>query len=194
MKIESFDKRNLHKIVEWVKPIWSMVDWTEDFKSLDVEFIVRHNIFENDFALQLTSNQELLAVAFAAGREEENDSLLWLEPRKKELPLTEQNSLQLVAEYLEYMDKKTCSLMKEDAIRLTLFASGRKGLGSLILDELQQRLRSAGFKTMYLWTDSDCNHQWYPQHGYTLVEATPYRAFSTPSRDFFTYIFCKDLK
>ena len=207
LKISPFDERYLPKLVEWVRPLWSMVDWEgqvstvdwrDEFRDLDVEFILRHNIFRNEFALQLTEEreaggEELLAVALAAGKHEENDAVEWLAPRLAGLGQQEQDSLQLVVDYLEEMDAKTCTYMKEEDIRLTLFASSQPGCGRLILEELEGRLRAAGFASLYLWTDSDCTHQWYPRHGFELVEMARNEAFSTPQRDFLTYIFRKEL-
>ena len=191
--LEPFDEKYLQDIVRWVKPLWTMVDWREGFKSLDVEFIVRHNIFKNDFAFQLTDGHNLLAVAFAAKRTEENDAAQWLSSQLEELTVEEKSSLQLVADYLEEMDKRTCSFMAESDIRLTLFASSVAGFGGKILRELEKLLKTRGFKTMYLWTDSDCNHQWYPRHGFTLVESAAYETFSTAEKNFMTYIFRKEL-
>ena len=228
MNIEPFDSKYIPEIVDWVTPLWSMMDYDTDVsmmdfdtgtsmmdydtdvsmmdydtdvseksankkQDLDVEFIVRHNIFYNEFALQLVQEKKLQAVAFAARKEEENDALQWLEENRENLSAKEAESLQRVVEYLEHMDAKTCSVMEKDDIRLTLFASNQRGCGSMILQQLEERLRRAGFKAMYLWTDSDCNHQWYPRHGFELVEMARNENFSTPEKNFMTYIFCKKL-
>lgn len=219
MNIEPFDSKYIPEIVDWVTPLWSMMDYDTDVsmmdfdtgtsmmdfdaevseklsnkkQDLDVEFIVRHNIFYNEFALQLVQEKKLQAVAFAARKEEKNNALQWLEENRENLSAKEAESLQRVVEYLEHMDAKTCSVMEKDDIRLTLFASNQRGCGNLILQQLEERLRRAGFKAMYLWTDSDCNHQWYPKHGFTLVESEVNENFSTPQRDFLTYIFRKEL-
>ena len=201
MHVEPFDSKYIPKIVDWVTPLWSMMDWDTGVseksankkQDLDVEFIVRHNIFYNAFALQLVQGEELQAVAFAARKEEKNDALQWLEENNQNLSGRERESLQRVVEYLEQMDEKTCSCMEQDAVRLTLFASSQRGCGSMILQQLEEKLKMAGFKSLYLWTDSDCNHQWYPKHGFTLVESEVNENFSTPEKKFMTYIFCKKL-
>ena len=74
--------KNLPKLLNVVKDSWSMVKWEEDCKSLDVEFILRNNIFQNKYALQLEDNKEILAAAFAATKEDTNDAKLWLKPVK----------------------------------------------------------------------------------------------------------------
>lgn len=216
MNVEPFDSNYISEIVRWVRPLWSMMDFdagtsmmdfdvevsmmdfdteksSHEKQDLDVEFIVRHNIFYNEFAFQLVQGEELQAVAFAARKDEENHALQWLEENSGTLSGRERESLQRVVEYLEHMDAKTCSFMEKDDIRLSLFASSQRGCGGMILQQLEERLRDAGFKSLYLWTDSDCNHQWYPNHGFTLVEAEGNETFSTPDKKFMTYIFKKKL-
>ena len=210
MHVEPFDSKYIPEIVRWVTPLWSMMDWSTEVsmmewdtdvsekpshkkQELDVEFIVRHNIFYNEFALQLVQGEELQAVAFAARKEEKNNALQWLAENSQNLSVKEQESLQQVVDYLEHMDAKTCSFMEKDDIRLSLFASSQRGCGSVILSQLEAVLGRAGFKSMYLWTDSDCNHQWYPNHGFTLVESECNETFSTPEKNFMTYIFRKKL-
>ena len=210
MHVEPFDSKYIPEIVDWVTPLWSMMDWSTEVsmmewdtdvsekpshkkQELDVEFIVRHNIFYNEFALQLVQGEELQAVAFAARKEEKNNALQWLAENSQNLSVKEQRSLQQVVDYLEHMDAKTCSFMEKDDIRLSLFASSQRGCGSVILSQLEAVLGRAGFKSMYLWTDSDCNHQWYPNHGFTLVESECNETFSTPEKNFMTYIFRKKL-
>ena len=210
MHVEPFDSKYIPEIVRWVTPLWSMMDWSTEVsmmewdagvsekpshkkQDLDVEFIVRHNIFYNEFALQLVQGEELQAVAFAARKEEKNNALQWLAENSQNLSVKEQRSLQQVVDYLEHMDAKTCSFMEKDDIRLSLFASSQRGCGGVILSQLEAVLGRAGFKSMYLWTDSDCNHQWYPNHGFTLVESECNETFSTPEKNFMTYIFRKKL-
>ena len=53
--------------------------------------------------------------------------------------------------------------------------------------------RSKGFKTMYLWTDCECNVEWYAIRGYELVEEGTFEPFSTPEEPYKTYIFKKPL-
>lgn len=195
MNIEPFDSKYIQELVSWVRPIWTMVDWKRSVSTvdLDVEFIVRHNIFHNEFALQLVEGGRVLAVAFAARKNEENDALQWLSRQEQKLTEEEAAGMRQVVDYLEDMDRRTCRHMGDGDIRLTLFASGSPGGGGLILAELEERLRRSGFTSLYLWTDSDCSHQWYPRHGFTLVEAAQNEAFSTPQRQFMTYIFRKEL-
>ena len=168
----------------------------EHAEEFQLEVSILKSVEEEDGESILSAiedEEELQAVAFAAEKDEENQALQWLATQSGKLSEKEHRSLQQVVDYLEEMDEKTCSCLEKDAVRLTLFASCQRGCGSVILQQLEERLRRAGFKTMYLWTDSDCNHQWYPNHGFTLVAAQRNETFSTPEKNFMTYIFKKQL-
>lgn len=188
-----FDMKNLPKLLAVVKDSWSMVEWEDNFKLFDVEFIVRNNIFQNKYALQLEDNKEILAAAFAATKEDTNDAKLWLEKTCKNLSKKDKDSLALVAEYLDYMDKKTFSFMENDDIKLSLFISLKSGFGKNILSKLFKILKEDGFSSVYLWTDSDCNCQWYPKNNFTLVSEEIYSQFSTDTQEFRTFIYKKKL-
>ena len=103
-------------------------------------------------------------------------------------------SSQMGKEYIELMDTKTRAFMTDDDIQLTLYISRKKGCGSKLLNELCDRLRNQGYKNLYLWTDCECNWQWYTDHGYELVSKDVYEPFShEDGKDYLTYIFRKKL-
>ncbi|MBO4320311.1 MAG: hypothetical protein J5857_07560, partial [Treponema sp.] len=99
--------------------------------------------------------------------------------------------LELSRKYIDEMDEKTQALMQEKDIQLTLFVSRKPGCGSLILELLCERLKSEGWKNLYLWTDCDCNWEWYEKHGFTLVQKDTYEPFSNENEKYLTYIFQK---
>ena len=92
------------------------------------------------------------------------------------------------------MDEKTRAFMKDDDIQLTLYISRKKGCGSKLLNELCDRLRAQGWKNLYLWTDCECDWEWYIDHGYELVAKDIYEPFTEQDgEDYLTYIFKKAL-
>ena len=91
------------------------------------------------------------------------------------------------------MDEKTRAFMNDDDIQLTLYVSRKKGCGSKLLNELCEKLKAQGWKNLYLWTDCECNWQWYTDHGYELLSADVYKPFSSDNEDYLTYIFRKKL-
>ena len=117
----------------------------------------------------------------------------WYEEESKKYPSELLRSTLLGKSYIELMDEKTRAFMKDDDIQLTLYISRKKGCGSKLLNELCDRLRAQGWKNLYLWTDCECNWQWYTDHGYELVSTDVYKPFSSEEEDYLTYIFRKKL-
>ena len=68
------------------------------------------------------------------------------------------------------------------------------GILILYIEPPVQEFRKHNFKKMYLWTDTSCNHDYYPNHGFTL--ATKYRDshYSTNENDYITYIYWKPIE
>ena len=191
--LQPFDDKNIPLLVKAVTPSWSMVNWENSFRDVDIEFIIRNGIFYNEFALQLQNDKELLAVAFVEKQNETNDALNWLQNNKKELTKNEEKGLNLVVQYLQEMDSRVHDFMTKDDVKLSLFISLKSGYGEKIFQKLKTLLKKKNYKSLYLWTDSDCNYNWYPKHGFSLVEERPYSQFSTEETDFKTYIFKIDL-
>ena len=191
--LQPFDDKNIPLLVKAVTPSWSMVNWEISFHDVDIEFIIRNGIFYNEFALQLQNDKDLLAVAFVEKQNETNDALNWLQNNKKELTENEEKGLNLVVQYLQEMDSRVHDFMTKDDVKLSLFISLKSGYGEKIFQKLKTLLKKKNYKSLYLWTDSDCNYNWYPKHGFSLVEERPYSQFSTEETDFKTYIFKIDL-
>ena len=91
------------------------------------------------------------------------------------------------------MDEKTFSFMNADDVKLCLFISLEKGWGTTILREAQKYFVEAGFKNLYLWTDGECNVDWYFKNGFELVLEEEYSEFSLPEKPYLTYVFRKKL-
>ena len=196
MQIKPFEEKYIPYLVETVKPLWGVSGGKDEFNTVDVEFIVRNNIYENDMALELVQDDEILAAAFGAEKGEHNTAKQWLQAQidTGNFSESERESLALVSEYLTAMDERTLSFMGSEDVKLSLFISRCKGKGKIILNELVKKFSQKGFKNMYLWTDCTCNWQYYQEHGYELIEKARYEKFSTDDGyDFLTYIYKKRL-
>ncbi len=196
MQIKPFEEKYIPYLVETVKALWGVPNGTEEFNTVDVEFIVRNNIYKNDMALELVQDNEILAAAFGAEKGEHNTAKQWLDAQINTGNFSENEriSLALVSEYLTAMDEQTLSYMGKEDVKLSLFISRYKGKGKIILNELVKKFSQKGFKNMYLWTDCTCNWQYYQDHDYELIEKAKYEKFSTDDGyDFLTYIYKKAL-
>ena len=196
--LSRFDMKNLPQVVDVVLPLWAPPSADEDFVRLDVEFIVRNNIYQPRLSFQLADKKrspdnELLSAAFFTLKDGANTARAWLEENSRACSDSQKASLEMVKAYLEYMDKKELSFMNADDIKLSLYVSRKRGMGAALLEKLLPRLAAKGYKNLYLWTDSDCNWKWYVNHGYLLVSQEVYAPFSGPGRDYTTFVFKKPL-
>ena len=198
ISLERFDMKNLPQVVDVVLPLWAPPSDDEDFVRLDVEFIVRNNIYQPRLSFQLADKKrspdnELLSAAFFTLKDDANTARDWLCQNSRDCSDSQKASLEMVKAYLEYMDKKALSFMNGDDIKLSLYVSRKRGMGAALLEKLLPRLAAKGYKNLYLWTDSDCNWKWYVNHGYLLVSQEVYAPFSEPGRDYTTFVFKKPL-
>ncbi len=196
--IDRFEMKNIPQIVETVHPLWRPDDCDDDFARKYVEFIVRNNIFSDAFSFELIDENRdegdaFLSAAFFMRKGDSNDSRLWLEGQTKNLGPEGRIRFECARKYLDYMDEKTISLMGDADIKLSLFVSRKKGSGMKVISCAVEKLRRMGYRNIYLWTDSECNWQWYVNHGYELVNESEYEDFSSEDEKYMTYIFKKKI-
>lgn len=191
--IEPFNIENIYKIVETVKPMWTFCEWEESFRNFYAERIIRDNLFYNNMNFQLLSEEtkELLAIIFFWKKTDTNDVNEWILKNWEKFDENQKNSVRICSDFLETMESKVHALMNDDDIKLSLFVSLKKGEGSVLFNNLWQKLKNQGYKNMYLWTDCECNWQWYIKNGFTLVEEGIYEKFSSETEKYKTYIFKK---
>ena len=195
-KLEYFDIKNLPLVVDVVVPLWSPPIGDKEFKRFNVEYIVRMNMFDNDLNYQLVDADDgtLLSSAFLAKKGDASKADEWFAEASKKYPDNLKIASKMSHDYIELMDKRTFTLMNDDDIKLSLFVSRKPGCGSLIIDRILPMLHKEGFKNLYLYTDCDCNWQWYTKRGYTLVQEDIYKPFSDEHENYKTYIFKKEIQ
>lgn len=191
--IRPFEMKNIPLILDVVVPMWSPPVEDMSFRRFYVEHIVRNNFFENDLNFELIENGSFCTSAFFARKTDICKADEWYALESKKYPENLLTSTKIGKAYIELMDKKVRAYMNDDDIQLTLYVSRKKGCGSKLLNELCDRLRNQGWKNLYLWTDCECDWQWYTKHGYELLSEDVYKPFSSEDEDYMTYIFRKKL-
>ncbi len=195
--VRPFEMKNLPLAVDVVVPLWSPPVGDDEFKRFDVEYIIRNNIAENDYQFELIDESqnadELLAAAFLSRKGDVNKAKEWFDNESKRFPAELLAACALSRDYICIMDERTLSLMNDDDIKLSFFASRKPGAGGELFNRICDKLHAEGWKKLYLWTDCDCNWNWYNKHGLTLVEENVYEPFSSENEDYKTFIFSKPL-
>lgn len=196
LPLKPFNMENLPQIVNLVEDMWSPSSGDRAFRRIYVEYVVRHNISENEYHYELAGKDGLVSAAFFTRKGDACKVDEWFKEKISSYS-DYSDELKEVAQagkiFLDYMDQKTLSYMKEDDIKLSLFVSLKKGAGSVILNRICQLLKKQGWKNLYLWTDCECNWQWYFSHGFTLVEEDNYKPYEKDG-PYKTYIFSKKLQ
>jgi len=208
--LKHFDEKYIPSLVNRLIPLWNVPGESEDFNSRYVEMIIRTNMHINDMQFMMTektagktSISELKAIAFAATKSDKSDGS-WFFKLLEDASSRERNIFQTGRRYLNYMEEKTFSLMKNDDVKLCLFVSLERGWGSRILSEAVKEFKARGYKNMLLWTDCECNVQWYFENGWELVNEEEYEPFSRGTggsgkktgddrKQYMTYIFKKEI-
>jgi predicted N-acetyltransferase YhbS len=194
MQILPLNINQIDEAIAMVRPLWRVEGASDAFNDAYVGYIVRHNCYDNEFALQATEeNGHLLGIITAARKGEHNKAKTWLEERIGALTEAEQADLRTLQHYLEEGDRRTLSLMGDEDVKLSFFASARSGCGRMLLEEDMRRFRKHHFQNMYLWTDITCSHNYYPRHGFQLVDTYKAEEFSTDEADYLTYIYRKNI-
>lgn len=209
--LKQFDEKYISSLVNRLLPLWNVPGESEDFNRRYVEMIIRTNMHINDMQFMMTektagktSISELKAIAFAAAKSDKSDGS-WFFKFLEEASSRERNIFQTGRRYLNYMEEKTFSLMKNDDVKLCLFVSMERGWGSRILSEAVKEFKARGYKNMLLWTDCECNVQWYFDNGWELLSEEEYEPFSRGTggsgektgddrKQYMTYIFKKEIK
>lgn len=193
MQLETFDINNTPQIVERIKDMWSPDYGTAEFRLSYAEMVVRHNMTANDMQFQITEEGKLKAICFAEKKNEESSIDQWWNSQLKKLTPDEQKYFTSGRSYLHMMDLKTFSFMNNDDVKLSLFVSIEKGWGKVILNQAMEEFKRRGFKNMYLWTDCECDVDWYFENGYELVDKNIYEQYSRKDFEYLTYVFKKVL-
>ncbi len=193
-KIQPFDMKNIPLVLDVLVPLWSPPVGDADFKRFNVEYIMRNNIFENEYNYQLVDDSgTILSAAFFARKGDVNRAAEWFAKNSERFPDNLKIASDMSRTYIEILDKRTFSIMNNDDIKLSLFVSRKRGCGSALLNAVCEQLRTQGWKNLYLWTDCDCNWHWYETHGYSLVRKDLYEPFSDEHEEYWTYVFKKQI-
>ena len=122
--IQPFEMKNLPLIVDVVEPLWCPPVGDKNFKRFNVEYIVRNNIFENDYHFQFvdeTSDNEILSAAFFARKNDISSAEEWFSRESTRFPENLKIASQMSKTYLNKMDELTHSLMNDDDIKRIVF-------------------------------------------------------------------------
>lgn len=189
MILQPFNYSHMPSLIDRLVRLWSGDTPDENFNRIYVEAIIRQNMCDESLQFEHSQNGELHAITFCAKKNQHHTADSWWTQKFNSLTEEQQKAFKMSRDYLSYMDNKTYSHMTDNDIKLCLYVSTKPGSGKVILDQAMARFKNEGYKNMYLWTDCDCNYNWYFNNGFELVEEEVYSPFTHNNREYKTFIF-----
>lgn len=173
MIIEKFTHNDIAEATELTLSAWSdaLREWKRDVARVVCEYSVRDEFLNEELALKITDDGVMKGFILAASVTDGNTADEWLYEQMKNF--SDENDIKIfnmVIDASHGNESHVLNHMGEKDAMLTFFLSSQKGCGKILLQEMLGLLHSKGYENCYLWTDVTCNHEYYPKHGFTLVE------------------------
>lgn len=196
MEIERFNEKDIYKVIDLAKQAWhSFYDgFSEEYIRHIAECIIRHNYTDADLAFKIIDNGEIKGIIFGTRKGRIIDLSDWVKEQCATMSRQESELLERLNDYMDEADRSTIAEMTDEDAKLSLFVSIQKGCGKQLLQTITQEFKEKGFKRAFLWTDTSCDHDYYPTHGFSLASEYRDRHYSTPDADYMTYIYWKPIE
>ena len=166
MEIKPFNQGNIDLVAEMAEGVWGKNQGAHGSAVARIfcQYLTRYYLYSADLALQAEDEDGMQAIAFAWLPGETNSAATWLRNQLPALTDDEQQKLLTNERYLMRTDEELLSKM----------------LPSI--------------EWLYLWTDSSCNWQYYPKHGFEFVGEAKVPEFSTDEEEYTNQIYRKHIK
>ena len=194
MEIKPFYLEDIAILAKRVSEIWRFDD-SPEFTRIFCEYLVRCNYYSTQFSFKIVDEEGLQAIAFGCMPEEKNDAEAWLQEQLKSVSPEVGKYIVRSTNYAKRTEAELLTLMESQphAAKLSFFFSRKPGYGALVLEHLVDRFKHQGVKWLYLWTDSWCNWQYYPHHGFEQIGKGFLPEFSSDEEKYYYYLFRKQI-
>ena len=136
-------------------------------KEVLYEAMVRYYFRSSEFSYKMVdddnSTQGFLLAAPLTARD---NSQGWLLEQLQDFRLDEQDLVYNYLRYLSYNGQQVRKLAQADDLLLCLFLSRKPGVGSKLLENVEEVARNHNIKNMHLWADATCDYSYYRRRGY----------------------------
>ena len=196
MVIEKFTESDIGEAAGLAYPVWGAGHADngpgEKFGLLMCEYIVRYGWYGAPYAFKLTDGAAMKGFVLAGDISRKNGYNEWLD---SVMPILDDSQKREATVLRDYFDKTTPRvhgyMNAADDLYLSFFLSSVRGGGKLLLNEVVSLARTEGYKNLYLWTDSSCNHEYYACNRFELVAEFESNEWATDTDDYLTYIYRK---
>lgn len=195
MTIVPFEVQYLPQVIEMTSQYWKK-DYegqSEAFIRIVSELIVRKNYYDNQSALMFMQANEVRGILFSYKKGDQSDAAAWLGHRKIGMPQENLDIINNLTDYLYRYDNLMDSYITNEDRKVSLFISDFKGAGTALLNHYINQCQEQGVKQIFLWTDSSCNHDYYPNRGFELFFTEDNASKASTDANFTTMFYKKKL-
>ena len=167
--IERFTYNDIEEATRLTLLTWGeeMALANEKLKAVLYESMVRYYFRSSEFSYKMVdednSTQGFLLAAPLTARD---NSQGWLLEQLQDFRLDEQDLVYNYLRYLSYNGQQVRKLAQADDLLLCLFLSRKPGVGSKLLENVEEVARNHNIKNMHLWADATCDYSYYHRRGY----------------------------
>ena len=167
--IERFTYNDIEEATRLTLLTWGeeMALANEKLKAVLYESMVRYYFRSSEFSYKMVdednSTQGFLLAAPLTARD---NSQGWLLEQLQDFRPDEQDLVYNYLRYLSYNGQQVRKLAQADDLLLCLFLSRKPGVGSKLLENVEEVARNHNIKNMHLWADATCDYSYYRRRGY----------------------------
>ena len=199
MKIEQFSEEDIREASHLAYPVWgeghAANGQGEEFGLLMCEYIIRYGWYGAPYAFKITDEGKMVGCILAGNIKQDNGYNKWLDSVMPSFNEQQREEALALREYFGKTSPKVYRHMQADKdLYLSFFISAVQGCGKQLLAEVVALAKSEGYESLYLWTDSSCNHGYYAHHGFERVAEFKSDERKTDAADYLTYIYRKRIE
>ena len=167
--IERFTYNDIEEATRLTLLTWGeeMALANEKLKAVLYEAMVRYYFRSSEFSYKMVDEDgPMQGFLLAAPLTARDNSQGWLLEQLQDFRLDERDLVYNYLRYLNYNGQQVRKLAQADDLLLCLFLSRKPGVGSKLLENVEEVARNHNIKNMHLWADATCDYSYYRRRGY----------------------------
>lgn len=186
---------DISAIINIVYEIWNLElpDYSVELKRQIYSFLVDYYFIDPALSFVYTENGSVKAFLFAANKamlKQKHDLGIKNSCEKQNL---HEEQFCLYKKYIQTNCNTVYDVMNDNDVCIGLFASNRRGSGSILLEHFERECIKIGCSHIILWTDETCNVSYYYRNNFVDIMHFKTASF-LPEQKLATVIFEKQLK
>ena len=167
--IEQFTAKDIAEAALLTLLTWGeeMALTNEHLKNILYEAMVRYYFRSSDFSYKMVDEAGVMqGFLLAVPLDARDNSQKWLEEQLQGFATEEQDLVYNYLRYLSYNGQQVRKVAQPSDLLLCLFLSRKPGVGSKLLENVEEVARGHSITRMHLWADATCDYSYYRRRGY----------------------------